>query len=119
VAELTRFKLADGGSVLVEVDQPPGISRVSRQGRILEAAGESFDRALAQVRDAAVTALHQFRTMRHRPDEVVLKFGVKLDAEAGAVIAKTKLEGNFEVTLTWRSTTGSATDADDSEADDA
>ena len=116
MAELTRFELADGGSVLVEVDQPAGISRVSRQGRILEAAGESFDRALAQVRDAAATALHQFRTMSHRPDEVVLKFGVKMDAEAGAVIAKTKLGGNFEVTLTWRANSGPATE-DDSDED--
>jgi hypothetical protein len=102
VTDLARFPLADGGSIVVEVDEPQGISRVSRAGRILDAAGESFDRALAQVKEAAATALHQFQTMSHRPDEVVLKFGVKLDAEAGAVIAKTKLEGNFEVTLTWR-----------------
>ncbi|HEX4725164.1 MAG TPA: CU044_2847 family protein [Pseudonocardiaceae bacterium] len=101
MAGLTRFELADGGSVVVEVDEAPGISRVRRQGRIFEAAGESFERALAQVRVAAATALHQFQTMNHRPDEVVLKFGVKMDAEAGAVIARTKLEGNFEVTLTW------------------
>ncbi|HEX5496157.1 MAG TPA: CU044_2847 family protein [Mycobacteriales bacterium] len=101
VTDLARFELADGGSVVVEVEEAPGISRVSRQGRIFEAAGESFDQALTQVRDAASTALRQFQTMSRRPDEVVLKFGVKLDAEVGAMIAKTTLEGNLEVTLTW------------------
>jgi hypothetical protein len=102
MTELTRFELAEGGSVVVEVDEPTGISRVSRQGRVFEATGETFERALAQVRDAATAALRQFRTMSRRPDKVELKFGVKMDAEVGAVIAKSKLEGNFEVTLTWR-----------------
>ncbi|WP_329484213.1 hypothetical protein OG555_18860 [Kribbella sp. NBC_01484] len=35
------------------------------------------------------------------PAEVELKLGVKLTAEAGAIIAKTSAEGNLEVTLRW------------------
>ena len=41
----------------------------------------------------------QFRDLG--PDEVELKFGVKLDAQAGAVIARTGLQGQFEVKLKW------------------
>lgn len=101
--ELARFGLEGGGSVLVDVDEEPGVARVSRQGRIREARA-TFDTALGEVRDAAVVALTQFRAMACQPDEVKIIFGVRLDAEVGAVIAKTGMAGNFEVTLTWQST---------------
>jgi hypothetical protein len=39
--------------------------------------------------------------MAQRPDEVEIKFGVKVDAQAGAVIAKTGLQGQFEIKLKW------------------
>jgi hypothetical protein len=41
--------------------------------------------------------------MPHQPDEVEITFGVRLDAEFGAVIAKAGMAGNFESKLTWRS----------------
>jgi hypothetical protein len=39
--------------------------------------------------------------MARQPDSVEMTFGVKLDAQAGAVIAKTGVQGHFEVKLTW------------------
>ena len=100
--ELAKFKLEGGGSVLVEVKEEPGTTRVSRQGRIRDAR-TTFQTALSEVRDAATVALTQFSTMTRQPDEVEIAFGVRLDAEVGAVIAKTGMAGNFEVKLTWRS----------------
>ena len=100
--ELARFELEGGGSVLVDVDEVPGVTPVTRQGRIREAR-TTFETALGEVRDAAVVALTQFRAMARQPDKVEIAFGVRLDAEVGAVIAKTGIGGNFEVKLTWRS----------------
>jgi hypothetical protein len=102
VPELAQFKLEGERWVLIDVDEEPGIARVARKGRILEAK-VTFETALGDVRDAAIAALTQFRTMAHQPDEVEITFGVRLDAEFGAVIAKTGLAGNFEVKLKWRS----------------
>jgi hypothetical protein len=102
VEQLASFELDDGGSVVVEVDDEPGVTRASRPGKVLQAARMSFDNALVDVRDAASAALGQFRAMANKPDEVEIKFSVKLDAEAGAVIARTGVTGNFEVTVTWR-----------------
>ncbi|HSV66959.1 MAG TPA: CU044_2847 family protein [Mycobacteriales bacterium] len=102
MAELTRFELEGGGSVVVEIADEPGVTRASRQGRIVKDARASFEKALGEVRDAASAALGQFRSMARQPDEVEITFGVKLDAEAGAVIAKTGVEGHFAVTLSWR-----------------
>lgn len=100
--ELAEFGLDDGGSVLVEVAPSPHESPVGRQQDTLTQVGVTFDRAIGRVRDAAVAALGQFQQMSRRPDEVAIKFGVKLDTEVGALIAKTGVEGQLEVTLTWR-----------------
>lgn len=99
--EFARFGLDGGGSVIVEVDEEPGVTRVSRQGRIRD-AGVTFATALTEVRVAATAALTQFQAMTRQPDQVEIAFGVKLDVEVGAVIARTGMQGNFEVKLTWQ-----------------
>ena len=98
--ELVEFELPGGGTVVAEVDVAPGVSRVSRDGVLAKATG-TFEDALTRVRDAAATALAQFQDMARQPDSVEMTFGVKLDAQAGAVIAKTGVQGHFEVKLTW------------------
>lgn len=100
--ELVRFPLADGGSVLVEIDGQPGVSRAGRASGVMREARATFETAVAEVRDAAAAALTQLTAMSRAPDEVELKFGIKLDAEVGAIIARTGIQGQFEVKLKWR-----------------
>jgi hypothetical protein len=100
--ELAEFPLDGGGTVLVEVEETPGVVRVSRGRSVVEQVGSSFEQAMDRVRDAATAALTAFQQMATRPDEVELEFGVKLDAEVGAVIARTHVEGQLTVRLTWR-----------------
>ena len=102
MTELARFELQQGGDVVVEVDAGPATTRVARREDLVLEAKVSFERALGAVKDAASAALGQFQAMARRPDEVEIKFGVKLSAEAGAVIAKTGLDGQFEVKLKWK-----------------
>jgi hypothetical protein len=98
-----RFSLEDGASVLVEVgEDEPGIVRASRTRDAIEAAATSFGAALTGVRNAAGEALRTFRDTDFRPDEIQLEFGVRLNAQAGAVIAKTGVDGHLKVKLTWR-----------------
>lgn len=99
--ELVQFDLANGATVIAELDVAPGVSRVSRDDMLTKATGTLED-ALTRVRDAAATALSQFQDMARKPDNVEIKFGVKLDAQAGAVIAKTGVQGHFEIKLTWK-----------------
>ncbi|GAA2888176.1 CU044_2847 family protein [Streptosporangium fragile] len=103
MTEWVRFELADEeGSILVEMDPEPGLERLSRRGDGFTQAKISFESALANVRDAASSALQQFRTMAAPPDEVEIQFGIKLSASAGAVIAKTGTEGHFDVKIKWQ-----------------
>ncbi len=90
------------GAVLVEADGPqPGARPVARGGNSLVRAGQTLDEALVGIRTAAESALAVFRDGALRPDGVELEFGVKLSAEAGAVIAKTAVEGHLVVRLSW------------------
>jgi hypothetical protein len=103
MAELIRFTLESGGSVVVEVGaDEPGVDRASRAGRTVRDAGATFGAALTGVRGAAVAALETFRGLPHQPDEIAVEFGIRLNAEAGAVIARTGTEGHLQVTLTWK-----------------
>jgi NTP-dependent ternary system trypsin peptidase co-occuring protein len=102
VTQLLRWQTGHG-PLVAEVDGRdaayPSI-RSSAGGVVRDAAGR-FEDALEGVRAAAVTALETFRDDKLQPDEVGIEFGVKLNAEAGAVIAKTSLEGHLVVTLRW------------------
>lgn len=102
MSELLRWE-TDDGPVVIEVDSnDPGFSPVSRKpGEEIIDVSERFDGALDKVRGAAVSALRTFRDKSLDPDEVSLEFGVKFNASAGAVIAKTAVEGHLTVKLVW------------------
>jgi len=104
MTELMRIPLECGGEVYVEAEPEPGLERVGRAAAMIEDATQTLEQALLRVRDAAAAAVTQFVEMPKRPDEVELKFGIKLDAQAGAVIARTGMQGHFEVKLKWRPT---------------
>ncbi|MQY03792.1 CU044_2847 family protein [Actinomadura macrotermitis] len=99
--ELVRWETADG-PVLVEVDDTdPGFESVSIPGEFVQNAAERMEEALGNVRGAAEAALRSLRDGKLNPDGIELEFGVKLNAAAGAVIAKTSAEAHFKVKLTW------------------
>ena len=103
MSELMRFKTASG-SVVVEVgDDEPGFELVDREGVIADTK-RKLEAALADVRDGAESALRAFRGGSLNPDSIDVEFGVKLNAEAGAIIAKTAVEGHFLVKLGWKAT---------------
>jgi Trypsin-co-occurring domain 1 len=103
MSELVRFRLDDGGSVIVEIGgSETGIARASRLGDTVRSAATSFESSMSSVRDAAFSALQHFRDIPQPPDEVTIEFGVELSAEVGAVIAQTAANAHLQVTLAWR-----------------
>ena len=105
--ELVQFTLPDGSSLLVEVDDhEPGIQRASRGGDLIIQAKTSLDGALDHIRAMATLTLTKLQDLPRRPDDLEVEFGVRLNAEAGAVIAKTQAEGHLKVKLAWKATSG-------------
>ena len=97
-----EFSLKDGTSFLVEVDEPESraIERVARFGRTVVKPKESFEEALDKVKPVAFTIVDKLHDLS--AEEVEVKFGLKLTADAGVVFAKAGSEFNFEVTLSWQ-----------------
>lgn len=88
--------------MLFEVDDATnaGPERVTRRaGNVIASLDGNLDAALATVRPAPEKVLNNFTSLGL--DSVEIEFGLSLDAQAGAVIAKTGVTGHFKVTLNW------------------
>ncbi|WP_211240797.1 CU044_2847 family protein [Hamadaea tsunoensis] len=95
-----KFSSADG-DVVVEVDErDEGFQPVSRTKLVIEAK-ETFEDALTQIRSAAEKTLNVLNSGTLKPDGIEVEFGVRFNAEAGVVIARTQAEGHLVVRLTW------------------
>ncbi|MEV0185441.1 CU044_2847 family protein [Streptomyces sp. NPDC050625] len=113
MGKLVEFKTEDGAIVVVETADPATGTRLVSRGEgpgngAADRTARTFEGALDSVRSAAQSALRVFREGALRPDSVELEFGVKLSAEAGAVIAKGAAEGQLVVRLSWSSEQGAA-----------
>ena len=111
---LVEFPLKDGGSVLIETDERALAPDASPSGRpatrglrpaapapteIIPAA-HSLESALEAVRpvlESVTRLIHEIA-----PDDWEVTFGIKLNAQAGAFIARAGLEGNFQIRMTWK-----------------
>jgi hypothetical protein len=103
---LVQFPLDEGGSVVVEVDEPPA-GPVTRglgpdRSNLVEKADKTFEDATAAVTPAARSLIARVRSIDDPPDEVGIEFGVQLSAQTGAFIASVAAEANFKVSMTWR-----------------
>jgi Trypsin-co-occurring domain 1 len=56
--------------------------------------------ALAPAIDTAKLVLDKVKETK--PDEVSVKFGIKVSGKLDWFVAKAATEGNFEITLTWK-----------------
>ncbi len=102
---LIEFPLEGGGSIVVEVEEPEGLGTVpvSRKGAgVPERAQKSFEEALEGIRPAAQVLIAKLRGLHDPPDEIEVEFGLKMNAEAGAIVAAAGVEANYKVKLTWK-----------------
>ncbi|MFB7595327.1 CU044_2847 family protein [Streptomyces sp. NPDC056160] len=120
--ELVRFDLGEGSAgVYVEMaDDDPGVERARRRGGGTRAEPvDGFESGLDQIRDVAGRTLRRITAMPAPPSTVELEFGVKFSVEAGAVIARTGVEGHVKVKVVWeKSTPGQQHQQDDDEDGD-
>lgn len=93
-AEVVRYQVDDHTVALFEIEPVPGFHPASTgavAGNVEEATRDSVAAArvlLDRVKEIA-------------PNEVQLKFGIKVTGTANWLIAKAATEANFEVTLIW------------------
>ena len=103
---LVEFKMEEGGTIVVEVDEMESgrTTRASRHpGEIVEEAKETFEQALSKIRPATEKVIHTLGKLSQKPREIEMEFGFNMNAEAGVIIASVGAAANFKVTLRWSS----------------
>jgi len=103
-SHLIEFELIDGvGYVVVEMDEPvSGVTQAARPGEVAAKASQTFEDAMDRIRPIATTLVSKVRDLADPPDEAEFEFGLKLTAEAGAILTSAGGEAHCKVTLTWK-----------------
>jgi hypothetical protein len=105
MSQLVPFRLADGSQrvIPVEVDEDvTGVVRAARPGELTKEATQTLEGAIDAVAPAASMLITKLRAVAADVDSVEVEFGLKLSGEVGAIIAKTSVEANFTVKVTWK-----------------
>jgi len=92
-----------GPIILVEFDQK-GLAKVTaRPEDMAEKSARAVDRAMDTIQAMAARVAATVKGLAEKPQEVEVDFGLKLDAVAGALIARTGVEASINVKITWKS----------------
>jgi hypothetical protein len=100
--QLVEFSLEDGSKFLVEVEEPENtaVGRVALpSGRMVAEAKQTFEDAIDRIKPVIASLTTKLKDLS--PEEMEVKFGVKLSAEAGAILTSVGGEVNFEITVKW------------------
>ena len=99
---IVEFKMDDGSSVYVEVEEHEElhqrVSRVRDDG--VEEASDHFTNALNRIRPAAEMVLNTFREL-NTPEEIVLEFGLKFSGRFGVIFTAVDSAATFKIALKW------------------
>ena len=97
--------------ILVEFESESGLQNVSYGPsqfleKSIEDSRKAIDRAMDTMRGMAKRTMASIKDipLAERPTTISVSFGLKLDAEAGAVVAKAGTEASINVTMTWSNT---------------
>ncbi|TNF88750.1 MAG: hypothetical protein EP301_04340 [Gammaproteobacteria bacterium] len=107
----------DNGTILVEFDFEPqtglqeaGLSFIPKSPEELaEKSAAALDKAMETTQAMAGRLSETASKLREQklvegPDGIEMAFGIKLDAEAGALLSKAGLEASISVKLSWSRT---------------
>lgn len=97
-----EFPLESGGSIIVEVsdNEQSGSWRDSSE-TLLTRASDTLENAIDRVKPAAQAILSRLTTLSERPSEIEVEFGIKLSAQAGAIIASGSVDANYVIKIKW------------------
>lgn len=93
-AQIVTYRVDDETTVDIEIEPVPGYAPAGVGdvvGRVRTAAGPAVK--------AARTVLEEVRQLS--PDDVQVRFGLKVSGGTSWLLARAATEANFEVTLSW------------------
>ena len=98
----------DGSVIRIEVEDTSkagvGFSRQSAQATNVsnDGAKDAYNQTLKTIQICANGVVDTIQNLEALPSAASIDFAIKIDAEAGALIAKSRDEGQFKVSLSWK-----------------
>jgi hypothetical protein len=103
---ILEYLLENGSIVRLDVNSVDASDGVrGRRVGFLTRAEETFEAALDSLRPAVEAITRKLTNFQNVPDEIGVEFGVRLSAEAGAIIASTSADAHITVKLGWKRNT--------------
>ncbi len=114
MAKLVRFPLDDDEQsfVYMEVDEKLPASSdeyedlIGIREEVAQQAKQTLGKAFSSIKPVANAIIKKVEDLNKPAHAVEVKFGVKMSAELGAIIASGNAEVNYEITLKWNNTGG-------------
>ncbi|HEY9761941.1 MAG TPA: CU044_2847 family protein [Trichocoleus sp.] len=95
---------AEESIILFEISNAQGPGRLGgvKPMELATKSAQALGQAMGTIQALANRTMETINQLPRKPSEFELEFGIKIDAEAGALIAKGSEEGNLRVKLVWR-----------------
>lgn len=94
----------DYSEIIVELTSRSGVQKVSLSTEnLVEKSAIALDRAMQTIQgmsEKVVATIKKIKTSE-QPSKVEVEFGIKLDAQAGAIVAQVGTEATIKVKLVW------------------
>jgi uncharacterized FlaG/YvyC family protein len=108
----TTRKVDDSGPILIEltdVRQGQGPTPVAitnlfslkKKPELEQKSKDALDKAMETVRKIADKVNDTMQMIQNKPNHIETEFGIKLDAEFGAIVAKVTAEASMKVKMSW------------------
>jgi hypothetical protein len=91
--EFTRA--GQGGTV------PVAWFSLGRKPDLAKKSNEAMEKAMDTIRKMADKVNSNIQTIQNKPSSIEMEFGIKFDAEVGAIVAKVTAEASMTVKLVW------------------
>ena len=97
----------DGTMIRIEVESTTkagaGFTRPSAAAAVTgEASRDAYQQVLATIQACANGMIETLQNLDAAPSAASINFAIKIDAEAGAMVAKSGNEAQFKVALSWK-----------------
>jgi hypothetical protein len=88
-------KIGHGGTI------PVGMFSIGKKSDLIKKSDEAVEKAIGTIQNIAERVNSMINSIENKPTNVEMEFGIKFDAEMGAIVAKVTAEGSMKVKLTW------------------
>ncbi len=100
-------KTKDGSIIRIEVEDASkpstGFARQSSPTNVSgEAAEDAYEQTLQTIKGCANGVIDTLQNLETLPSAASIDFAIKIDAEVGSMIAKSRDDGQFRVSLSWK-----------------